>query len=1329
MTIRLFVPLLFIAALFASPKSPLYPDVTVLTSDAKGITLEFRPQYQSDRTVKSERATYAVPRFSFELPAASNQPGSEDLRSRVVLMATPSSSGNRVTVLAADHAVTTSYDLAPVPMITAGTDPSAPLRQYRAAYRSVSTFVPEQIATFSYTGMVKGIPTGTLTIAPFQYNAASRSLRKYSRIVVRIDFGEQNVSADLSGNNDWANASLVNYPQLKLWSRNTVPSRQTAVSSVLSSGTWAKVEVTEDAIYRLDASYLRTLGMDPVGRSITDVKVFGGNGQVIPENLATPRPADLPQVAVEYVDKNGNGTFDADDHILFYGQGVNGWTYNATQKRFNHYGNPYTFSNYYFVALGASAPVRRITAVAAPGTTAASLTTARGKMVFDEDKFNFNQSGQDWVSSPINSGETRTVSTKLTGWVPGTSVTYQYYVYGRATDRTTMSIEESGQVLATTNFLPVDFASYDYFAWPTAGEATIVPGLSDGRSAVKFKYNSTSTISTSYIGWLRLLYTQQLTAINDQITFASPDSSGTVEYRVNGFSRNDVTAYEISDVQNVRSMNYTLAMEAGVLTFKDTLRTGVIRRYMLCTPDQYRTPRSFVKVPNSDLHALTGAEFIIITHSDFKADAVRLKQHKESLPGAKKITTVVVDVDTIYNEFGNGMPDPTALRDFLRYAREQWTVTPKYVLLFGDASYDFRSILQNDRSWVPTYETAESNTKISTFAIEDYFTYIDPAAPFTVSIALGRLTPRSAADAKTVVDKIIHYETGMSKGPWKNTATLVADDMWAPGSEFESEHIYQTEVIAGITNGKGFNVERIYMEEFETVFASTGRRKPTARAKILDMVNKSGTLLLNYVGHGNPKVWAHESILTQDDVRNQFVNADKLMFITAATCDWGRFEEAGESSSAEDVVLSRKGGAIGVISANRAVYSNENALLNQRFYQYLFSGNPVLRMGDAYVVMKNSLGFSDNNQKYFLLVDPTIALSAPQGTITVDSLVNASGRSVDSLMALERITVKASVRDTANALVTGFNGTAVIEVHDAEFTTSVPAVPGFAYTEKGSVIYSGQASVVNGTMSASFVVPKDIAYTNRSGRIAIYYSNASTDGRGTTTGFRVGGTNPSAPADSVGPEITLYFDRPGFRSGDVVSDDPVLYVSLKDSNGINSSTHSIGHRLEAWIDGSTKSVDLTEFYQGTVDSYKEGIAAYALEDLSPGSHSITVRAWDVYNNSSTAETYFVVASGDALSIQQLFNFPNPVTTVTAFTFQHNQLTPIDVTLQIYTVAGRLVHTIERPAVTERFVKIDWDRRDKDGDELGNGIYFYKVIARTIDGRYASEAVGKMAVMR
>jgi hypothetical protein len=288
---------------------------------------------------------------------------------------------------------------------------------------------------------------------------------------------------------------------------------------------------------------------------------------------------------------------------------------------------------------------------------------------------------------------------------------------------------------------------------------------------------------------------------------------------------------------------------------------------------------------------------------------------------------------------------------------------------------------------------------------------------------------------------------------------------------------------------------------------------------------------------------------------------------------------------------------------------------------------------------------------------------------------------------------------------------------------------GWTYNEHGALIYNGEASIVNGSVTASFIVPKDISYTNVNGRISLYFSNASTDGRGFDRNFIVGGSNPNASPDSIGPEITVYLDNTNFRSGDVVSEHPKLFVALKDSSGINSSNNSIGHRLEAWIDGSAKSIDLTEHYKGTIDSYQEGKAEYALDNLSQGNHSLKVRAWDVYNNSSTAETFFIVASSAALSIQHLYNFPNPVSSTTAFTFQHNQSLPIDVTITIYTVAGREIHRIERRAMPDRFVKIDWNRLDSDGGEVGNGVYFYKVNAKTIDGRFTSEAIGKMAVIR
>jgi hypothetical protein len=1328
-TILLIV--LFSAVLF-SQNASVYSDVRVIESDEKGITLEFRPQYLPNSTITADGKTYEIPQFKFSLPAPRSETGREDIRTRILSIALPSYQGNTLSVTASDFETIQSFSLAPVPAIESYDYLGAAKYSYSSNFISKLNFYPARIADLKDIGKVKGVLTGNIVIAPYQFQSATSTLKRYSRIVIRIDFGAKSVAMENSGSDEWAEVSLLNYPIAKKWSAPAALKKTTATSSVFSSGTWFKMEVNEEGMYKVNAAYLRGLGIDPgTLSSIYDVKIFGADGKRIPESLGAVRPSDLPQLAVEYVDKNSNSKFDTDDYILFYGQGVNGWYYDPVQKQFQHYVNPYTFSNYYFLAVGANAAVKQIPSVSISAAAGGTLNQTLGKVFFDEERFNLFASGQQWFSPPMNANESRVLSNKLTGRIAGTPVTYQYNLLSRSNAYAQFILDESGTPVSAET---IPGKSDDNLNSPTATyaevsgvrQATIVPVLSDERSNLKLTYSVPSTVASGFIDWVNIFYRQQLTASSDLLQFSAPDSGGVVEFSAGGFSTNAVNVFEVSVVNSLRKISYRSDLALGSILFKDTLTTGSIRKYWAGTEAKYLSPKSVVKIPNSDLHGFSGAEFIIITHADFKSEAVRLKNHKENLPGAKKITTVVVDVDTIYNEFGIGMPDPTALRDFVRHASNNWNVKPKYVLLFGDASYDYRSILQNDRSFVPTYETLESNNKISTLNNEDYFTYID--VQNKVSIAQGRLTPRTAEDARLLVDKIITYESSPPKGTWKNLITIVADDKWSTDSQNEGEHTSQAEDLATICTPKDFEIKKIFMEEYPVVYTSSGRRKPDARKAMLDQVN-NGTLILNFIGHGNPKVWAHESILTLDDVRNQFLNQDKLTFIVAATCDWGRFEEAGESSSAEEVMFNKKGGAIGVLSATRAVYASYNAETNQSFYRFLFAQKPVMRLGDAYMLTMNVPNDLENNQKYFLLGDPTLRLAVPSDVIVIDSLQTASASIADTIHALEKVTITATVRDTANHTAAGYSGNALLTVFDADKKKTIPTMPGWNYEENGGIIYKGESSIKNGVMHATFIVPKDIAYQNTSGRISIYFSDAASDGRGYTKNFIVGGSSKNVQPDSLGPNIAIYFDNSNFRAGDVVTEDPTLIVNLSDSSGINSSTNSIGHRLEAWIDGNAKSVDLTEYYKGKVDSYQGGSADYKMSGLSTGNHTIKVRAWDVHNNSSTAESYFTVASSGGLSIQQLYNFPNPVFTTTSFTFQHNQLMPIDVTINIYTVSGRLIRKIERFALADRFVKIDWNRSDSDGDEIGNGIYFYKVIAKTIDGKYSSEAVGKMAIVR
>jgi len=374
--------------------------------------------------------------------------------------------------------------------------------------------------------------------------------------------------------------------------------------------------------------------------------------------------------------------------------------------------------------------------------------------------------------------------------------------------------------------------------------------------------------------------------------------------------------------------------------------------------------------------------------------------------------------------------------------------------------------------------------------------------------------------------------------------------------------------------------------------------------------------------------------------------------------------------------------------------------------------------------------------------DPAMQLAYPSGFASIDSI---NGSPVDSLngvprtspialKALSRVTLAGTVRDATNKPDTSFNGTLSLRVNDVSRPrTIVDFYQGYSwkYLASGGTIFRGENSVTSGRFRATFIVPKDIAYADTSGRgrLMAYITRTADDGAGFTNVIQISGTDSTAAVDHEGPDVQISLNSRSFRPGDVVSESPRLIVDLRDSSGINTSTAGIGHRIEAWLNNSTESLDLTEHYTSTKDNYHEGAVEMELSEVKSGRNTIRVRAWDSYNNSSSAETYFEVASSDQLSIVDLFNYPNPFADETQFTFRHNQTGPLDVQIKVYTIAGRLVRDLRTTSVGEMMVRVPWDGRDRDGDKIANGVYLYKVLVRTMDGRFASEAIGKLAVGR
>ncbi len=1025
--------------------------------------------------------------------------GKPNVRFRTIAIGVRGKTGNRVTILSSDFENVAGISLAPVPTLAPSKDsPSGKL--YKLSSTAFATFSSPAVAVLNSVARVKGTYVGYLRIFPVQYNGPARTLKKYSHITVRIDFGPRERATAPNTDDDWMRTSLINYPVVK---RSLQPSntKQKAVlsNSVLSSGTWYKLEVQSDGMYKIDATYLSTLGIASSSvQFIGDLKIYGGNGVTLPANLTLPRSADLMQQPVLYVDGNGNSIsanskFAAGDYILFYGQGVTGWTYDPVAKQYSHYINHYTNNNEYFLQYAPGTGNGKQMPVEQSPVSGIQVTTTVGKVFFEEEKTNLVSSGLQWYSAPMNPNDSRVIVNTLNGYVPGSPIGYNYELLSRSNVQAIFYIQESGNQIGSLAVGATDdaitLAGISDYASVGDGQIPMGPALAGNTSTLKIVYTDAGSIAIGYINWIEITYQQQLAAVSDALLFTSPDTTGSVEYDLSGFSPAPFSVFDITD--SVKVIQPQMNQIAGTYLFRDNLTGGKVKRYWAGTTAAYKTPLSFVRISNSNLRGgVSGADFVIITQHDFVSEALRLKAYKESLPGTAALNTDVVEIDTIYNEFGNGLPDPVAIRDFLEYATNNWQPAPRYVLFFGDACFDYKNILNVDKNWVPTYKTAESNSQIDTYAFDDFYTCLQPGDTATVTMAGGRLAVRSLDEARLTVDRIIQYETAPNFGTWKNLITIVADDRNIDGAFDEAPNPEQADFIAQNDVPGAFDLKKIYEEAYPTVIASTGRTKPAVRQAIIDQINR-GTLVMNYTGHGNPNVWSHESILTISDVMTQFFNASTLTFFVAATCDWGRFDFAGSQSSAEEVIVNPNGGAIGVITPDREVYSDDNFALNQVLYQYLFPTDAFSltpRLGDALMLTKNNYesGELENNRKYHLLADPTLRLAIPLLVMQVDSINGKPVTSVtfDTLQALSKVTVTASIRDI-NGVVQNINSdSALVTIFDAEPTDSVydsGVVGGFwqhsmTFLMPGAIIYKGDNTIHNGRVSATFIIPKDISY-------------------------------------------------------------------------------------------------------------------------------------------------------------------------------------------------------------------------------------------------------------
>ena len=1099
-------------------------------------------------------------------------------------------------------------------------------------------------------------------------------------------------------------------------------------NSVLSTGNWYKVSVTESGIHKITQAELASMGIDVASIDPKHIRIYGLTGGMLPENLNTFRYDDLQQLAI-HVEGEEDGDFGSSDFVLFYGRSPHVWKYNEVNDRMDKHLNLYADKSYYFITtdLGAG---KRIETLTSSGLEPNNYISSFIDGIHHElEQNNLLSTGRIWYGEKFD----LTLEMEQQYSIPDLDLQSPLTIFSNAAARSEISSSFSIKVNEVTQLnlsIPaVNFANYNGdYARERSGTSNF--DLNTTNISVQVKYNKPTNSSIGYFDYYTLNFKRKLQFSSGQLIFrdASTINQDMVSEYTLSKANDNVKVWEVTNPLNAKKINTTLSST----TLKWVLESDSLQEFIAFDGSSYYAVNYEENVANQNLHSLKDIDMVILVHPEFEDEANRLADFRRT---NDNLTIFITNPSQIYNEFSSGAQDVTAIRDFMKHVYDNSTegMEIKYLLLFGDASFDYKDRIEGNINFIPTWESPESLNPVNSHNKDDFFGTLDGPNDNSIDIGIGRFVVSTASQAKTSVDKVIYYSENTPEvmGDWRNILCMIADD------EDGGLHLEQADDLTSLIEimNPALNIEKIYLDAYPQVSTSSGERYPGVTRDINTRVDR-GALIMNYVGHGGEGGLAHERILTINDI-NQWKNLENMPVFMTATCEFSRFDDPARVSAGEYIFLNKNGGGIALFTTTRATYAGSNKILNENFYKVLLYrvNGEYKRMGDVLREAKNLSGISANSSKFVLLGDPSQKLAFPeQSVITMEINDIEISEVSDTIKALSNVTIKGEMQDYEGNMLADFNGTLYPTVFDkpSKYTT-LGNDPGSSVTSfymQNNALYKGKASIKNGNWEFNFLAPKDLAYQYGFGKLSFYAHNDTEDGNGYYDEVVVGGYNEFAESDNHGPEIELYMNDESFISGGLTDSSPKLLAFVNDENGINTVGSGIGHDIIATLD-ENELYTLNNFYEAELDNYKSGTISYSFKNLDNGLHNLSLKVWDNYNNSSTAAIEFLVASSEEMAINSLLNYPNPFTQYTTFSFEHNQVDQaIDVAIYIYSFNGQLVKVIDDiyQADGYKYVSEKWDGTNEYGSQLANGMFIYKVLITNYDGTVV-EKTNKLVLIR
>lgn len=1098
-------------------------------------------------------------------------------------------------------------------------------------------------------------------------------------------------------------------------------------NSVLATGNWYKVAVSNTGVHKISYNELSDLGMDVNSLNPKHIRVYGNGGGMLPENINEFRYDDLQENAI-HVRGEDDESFDSGDYVLFYAESPNEWKYVSTDQRLHKTINLYSDYNYYYITADMGAG-KRIHAQTNPPNLTPTFYSNKftDAYHYEVEEENLISTGRIWY------GETFDLYNNMEKEITFPNIDLSSKVYLAADVAARSSITSSfgfyanDQLVRTLSIPPTNSSNINADYAKTRYDSTSFD-VSGSTITIKIVYSKPLASSVGYLNFFTLNVVRKLVYGESQLIFRdtrTADNSYVTEYSM-ASSNPEVTIWNITDRINVSEMvtNY------GNGNLKFIVESDELEEFIAFDGSSFYTTTPVGKINNQNLHGSGDYEMIIVVHPDFIEEANDLADHHINFDD---MSVLVVELPQIYNEFSSGAQDISAIRDFVKlmYDKAATGNEPKYLLLFGDASFDYKDRIPENSNYVPTWESPESLNPVGSYIKDDFFGLLD-GDPM-IDIGIGRFVVSSVNQARDAVDKTIHYAVNTNEvmGDWRNIICLIADD------EDNNLHFNDAEKIAYQidTSNRDINIDKIYLDAYEQVSTPSGERYPKVTQDINTRVDR-GALMMNYIGHGGELGLAHERILKIADI-NSWTNYDNMPVFITATCEFSRFDDAERTSAGEYVFLNPNGGGIALFTTTRATYAGGNLRLNKNINKYAlnkFDGE-YLRMGDVIRYAKNATGSDDNTRKFALLGDPALHFAHPEHNVATATINNISVLEVtDTIKALSEVTITGQMQDYAGNKLSNFNGTLFPIVFDkpSKYTTQAndPASNPVEFYIQKNALYKGKASVINGEWSFSFIVPKDIAYNYGYGKLSYYAKSDTEDAAGNYMDFIVGGYNDNATVDNEGPVVSLYMNDDSFVYGGVTDENPSLFAYVYDESGINTVGSGIGHDILGTLDETTNYV-LNDYYESELNDFKNGTINYPFFKLPNGRHQLSLKVWDIYNNSTTVYTEFVVADSHQMALESVMNYPNPFIESTQFSFEHNQPDqPLEVTIRIFSLAGQLVTTLtdDYYAGGYRYNSLAWNGTDENGSKLNQGMYIYKILVRNYDGS-VSEGTDKLIILR